>query len=143
MSHNAIAEKRVLIASAGAVKILIRQHNMPGRILLLQTTHRRHTNQPPDPQAAQGPNVGAMIDFMWKQSVTTTMPGYKPDLPTRDHSTDQSVRRVSERCLNMPLLGLLKALHLIEATTPDYSYSIHACVVGKLFVISCPSSISK
>ena len=64
MRDDTTTKKGMVLTPASAVKVLVWQNNMPGRILLLKTAYSGHTEQPPHSEATHRPDVGTVVDFM-------------------------------------------------------------------------------
>jgi hypothetical protein len=109
----------MLGAPARPIEELRRQKHIAGRVLLLQTPHRRDANNPPNIQGAERVDVSAMIQLVGQQSMSAPMPRQKVDLPSMHLSSDDRIRGIAKRGFDPLLRGLFHALHLIKAASAD------------------------
>ena len=77
--RHAARAKEALLAREGAVDELVHQHEMAGRVVLLQRPAGRDGDEIGDPGALQGVDVGAEVDRRRRHLVAAAVPGQEAD----------------------------------------------------------------
>lgn len=119
VSDDATAEERVLVASAGAVEKLVRQHDVTRVVFLLQTTDSGHGDDPAHVQAAQCPEIRTMIQLRGQDAVPFAMPGQEIDAASGQCARHECIGRRAERRLDRDFLAVFEAFEVVQAGTAD------------------------
>src|SRR2546430_16693575 len=107
-------------AQAGAVVELRWQQNVARFVFFLQTAHGCDGNDPSNIESTQGINVGAVVQFVRKNSVAPPMSRQKVDLPSVYGTADECIGWRAEWSVDFVLGRIAQLFHLIQTTPADY-----------------------
>jgi len=119
MGHDATAEEGVMLAAAGAVEKLVRQHDVTRVILLLQAAHGRHGDDPAHVQAAQRPDVCPVVQLRGQDAVPFAMPRQENDAPPGKLARDELVTRRPEGRGDVEFLAVREPVEVVKAGAAD------------------------
>ena len=129
MRGDAIAEKCVLGALAGAIEKLRGQEHIARRVFFLQTADRGHADNPANIQRTERVDICPMIQLVRKHAMAAPVPGQEINLPSMHLPADERVGRIAKWRFDALLGRIFHALHLIEAASADdangWCISIH------------------
>src|SRR5438132_11257614 len=121
MGGNALAEKSVASALTCPIKKLRRQQNVARRVFFLQTSDRRHANDPADVEGTKRINIRPMIQFMRQNPVSASVSRQKVNAAAEHCSADDRIGGRAERRLDLVFGQARKTFQMIEATAADNS----------------------
>src|ERR1700750_915885 len=101
MCGDALAEKGMASALTRPIKKLRGQQNVAQRVFFLQTSDRRHANDPADVEGTERVNVRPMIQFMRQNPVPPSMSRQKVNAAAEHCSADNQIGGRAERRLDM------------------------------------------
>jgi hypothetical protein len=119
VGDDAFAKEGVAIPLAGAVKELVWQHDVTRMVFFLEGADGGDGDDPADVQGAEGPNVGAVIEFSGEDAVAFAMTGKKKDTASGKGAGHEGVGRRTVRGVNGELFRLLEAFDIIEAAAAN------------------------
>jgi hypothetical protein len=98
---DALAEKGVASALTCPIKKLRWQQNVARRVFFLQTSDRRHANDPADVEGTKRINIRPMIQFMRQNPVSASVSRQKVNAAAEHCSADDRIGGRAERRLDL------------------------------------------
>src|SRR6476620_6840797 len=125
---DALAEKGVASALTRPIKKLRWQQNLPRRIFFLQTSDRRHANDPADVEGTKRIDIRPMIQFMRQNPVPPSMSRQKVNAAAEHCSADDRIGGRAERRLDLVFGQVGKTFDMIETAAAHNSdgWLVHA-----------------
>src|SRR5439155_25525244 len=115
---DAFAEERAGTLR-GPVDKLIGHDNVAGRNLFAQAAHRAHRDDPLDAEFFHSKDVGAGIHFGAQPTMAFAVAGQKEEFHSIQDASDEFIRRLAERGLDLYLADIFQPRHLVQTASAD------------------------
>jgi hypothetical protein len=139
---NAAPEKCVIGRLLGAVEKLVNQNDVARFVFFLQRTDRADADDRLHTKFFHRPNVRAMVQFTWQNSVAASMSREKYNFASAEFASKKIIRRRAERSFDFRPFLIRETFDVVKSRAADDSnpvffhagiYSIYAQKAASVF----------
>ena len=117
--NDAVAEERVVFAAAGAVEELVGEDDVAGLIGVAETSDGGDADDPADVEGAEGPEIGAVIEFGGEEPVAAAVAWEEADAAVGEGAGGDEVRGGAPWGIDGDVLTVREAVEVVEAAAAD------------------------